>query len=181
MKYVFLVLLTLVSSSAFALTVTTSMQQCVLGSGYGTGYVDTDDNLEYNRFVIRDDANGGYSFKCPVDMVASSPIERIEVIFLQDYATRTAGAAFTDPNDAQLQNYIPSCDLLVEYSHGGNDAIDLEPEKLYNSSSWNALAIDNPVMQHNLGDDRIIGGVLRCSTGYYSDELHTRGLRIYYQ
>jgi hypothetical protein len=181
MKNMFLfVVLLFVSAQAFALTLTTPMNACKITGGYGTGVLIQNEFDNHSRVAIETDANGGRTFRCPVQMATDTPIERIEVRFTQDSATNsvTAGMQLDDPS---LIWSIPSCRLEVTYSPGGNDFIDLEPKKSVSWGPVNSLEIVNPNMQHNLGTDQIMYATLQCTTGYYSDLTRFFGMRVHYQ
>lgn len=174
-----MLLLTIGFVSNASQTVTSSMGSCYEHeSQYSTGHVNEADRYRYNRLTVLGDINSSKKVSCFVDMFTDKLVEEIELDFSIDTAARSASANL-NANDPNLLNYVPKCKLIVDYSPGGGDFIDLPPAKSVPWGSYDELKIANPPMQYN-GNGYLRSAVMECNTGYFADETRFFGLRIKY-
>lgn len=166
--------LMLSNQSAIADTWTSSLAHCQKTSG--STDIQQSDLINYNRVSILNDANTGIGFSCPVELKSNKAITKIQVDVSVDTASSIRNMEPTDPS---IADYFPKCSLWISYNTGGSDLVALQPEKSVAWGNYNRLAIANPTVQ-NAGNGSANTAVLRCTTGYYTDQTRLFGLRITY-
>lgn len=161
---------------------TGSLGRCIETVSSASGVFSESAKLNANRMTLTNDANGSRSFRCLMNMRSDVAIKNVQINFTVDQAAKVATKDL-EPDDDDIQYYLPKCRLEITYSPGGNDYVYFSYKKGVPWGHYSEMYLDEATLNsldYN-GNGYLQNAILQCSSAYYTEYTNWMGIRFYYE